>query len=544
MIKYIAYCRKSTDEADRQVLSIESQIEELKEFARKENLEVVDFVTEAKTAKEPGREKFNEIVKRLEKGEVQGILGWHPDRLARNSIDGGRIIYLLDIGKLQDLKFPTFWFENTPQGKFMLSIAFGQSKYYIDNLSENIKRGVRQKLRRGEWPLKAPYGYINDPKLRNISIDPEESKVVKKAFKLFLEDKTFTEISKYMCGFGMAKKDGKPLKINQIRKMLTNKFYIGIFMYAGEYHEASHKCFVSKKLFEAVQKHLTETESPRKRKHYFPFIGMARCGECGSGITAESHTKYYKRTDRIATYNYYRCTKKLGICHQKGVFRQDEFEKQLRDSVSDVTIPGSWGTKWLNWLEKDRENETKLASENAIRLELEQRDIEGKLNKLLDGYLEEIVDSEIYKQKKNELFEQKLKLQEKIALTKEKGSDWIKPFEEFIKRSINCGKIAHVKNNSDELAFVGKNVGSNFFLSNLRLTAEYKKGFDTVFSEHARIRARTRISDHSLCVERTGVEPLPAGRQVHVLADVPIRRRVQDSNLWGLFTHWFSRPAP
>ena len=506
-MKYIAYCRKSTDEKDRQVLSIESQVEELKEFAKKENLEVVEFVTEAKTAKGPGREKFNEIIKRIQKGEIQGILAWHPDRLARNSIDGGRIIYLLDTEKLQDLKFPTFWFENTPQGKFMLSIAFGQSKYYIDNLSENIKRGVRQKLRRGEWPLKAPYGYLNEVKQRNIVIDPEKSKIVKKAFKLFLEGKTFTEISKYMGGFGIAKKDGKPLKINQIRNMLTNKFYVGIFKYAGEYHEASHKCFISKELFRAVQKRLAEIENPRKRKHYFPFIGMARCGECGSAITAESHTKFYKRTDRVAIYNYYRCTKKLGICHQKGVFRQDEFEKQLRDGVSDVAIPVSWGTRWLSWLERDRENETKLACENTLRLELEQRDVEEKLNKLLDGYLEEIIDPEIYKQKKNKLFEQKLKLQEKIALTKEKGGNWIEPFENFIKRSINCGKIAHVKNNSDELAFVGKNVGSNFFLSNLRLTAEYKRGFDTVKSYRTCIRARTGISNSSLCVETEGIEP-------------------------------------
>ena len=179
----------------------------------------------------------------------------------------------------------------------------------------------------------------------------------------------------------------------------------------------------------------------------------------------------------------------------------------MRDGVSDVAIPVSWGTRWLSWLERDRENETKLACENTLRLELEQRDVEEKLNKLLDGYLEEVIDPEIYKQKKNELFEQKLKLQEKIALTKEKGGNWIEPFEEFIKRSINCGKIAHVKNNSDELAFVGKNVGSNFFLSNLRLTAEYKMGFDTVKSYRARIRARTRISDSSLCVETEGIEP-------------------------------------
>src|SRR3990167_10547608 len=149
-MKYIAYCRKSTDEKDKQVLSIDQQIAELKEFALREHLEVIDFVDEAKTAKIPGREKFAEVLKRIENGEAQGIVAWHPDRLARNSIDGGKVIYSLDTGKLIDLKFPSFWFENSQQGKFVLNIAFGQSKYYVDNLSENVKRGNRKKLRRGE----------------------------------------------------------------------------------------------------------------------------------------------------------------------------------------------------------------------------------------------------------------------------------------------------------------------------------------------------------------------------------------------------------
>ena len=144
MIKYITYCRKSTDESDRQILSIEAQVAELEEFAVKENLKIISFITESKTAKEPGREKFAEGLEMIERGEAAGIISWHPDRLARNSVDGGKIIYLLDTGKLLDLKFPSFWFENTPQGKFMLNIAFGQSKYYVDNLSENVKRGNRQ----------------------------------------------------------------------------------------------------------------------------------------------------------------------------------------------------------------------------------------------------------------------------------------------------------------------------------------------------------------------------------------------------------------
>src|SRR3989338_6163512 len=115
IMKYIAYCRKSTDEK------------------------------EAQTAKIPGRKVFADLIRKIEEGSVDGIISWNPDRLARNSIDGGKIIYLVDEGKLKDLKFPTHWFDNTPQGKFMLSIAFGQSKYYVDNLSENVKRGLHFK---------------------------------------------------------------------------------------------------------------------------------------------------------------------------------------------------------------------------------------------------------------------------------------------------------------------------------------------------------------------------------------------------------------
>ena len=152
MTKFFLYARKSTDEPDRQVLSIEAQIAEVKEFALREGLDIVKTFVESQTAKEPGRPIFNDMLSRIEKGEANGILAWHPDRLARNSVDGGRIIYLIDTGKIRELKFPTFWFENTPQGKFMLNIAFGQSKYYVDNLSENVKRGLRQKVRRGEYP--------------------------------------------------------------------------------------------------------------------------------------------------------------------------------------------------------------------------------------------------------------------------------------------------------------------------------------------------------------------------------------------------------
>ncbi len=156
--RYFLYARKSTEEDDRQILSIESQLTELREFARKEGPTVAHEFTESMSAKMPGRPVFNRMMELAERQGPPGLLAWHPDRLARNSVDGGRSVYLLDTGKLSSLEFPTFWFENTSQGKFMLTTAFGQSKYYVDNLIETIWRGIRQKLRWGELPGKPPIG--------------------------------------------------------------------------------------------------------------------------------------------------------------------------------------------------------------------------------------------------------------------------------------------------------------------------------------------------------------------------------------------------
>jgi DNA invertase Pin-like site-specific DNA recombinase len=503
MTRYIAYCRKSRDEADKQVLSIEAQIAELKEFAKREHLEIVEFVEEAKTAKVPGREKFAELIKKIERGYANGILAWHPDRLARNSMDGGKIVYLLDIGKLIDLKFPTFWFDNTPQGKFMLSIAFGQSKYYVDNLSENVKRGLRQKLRNGVWPAKAPYGYLNNPKTRGIEVDPEKSKAIKRAFEMFAQGcHTFTDIAKYLHKFGLRRKNGKPLHINEIRQIISNKFYIGIMFYNREYHDGTHKCFISKELFQKAQEEIQRRSKHFKKSYRFPFLGLARCSECGAAITAEQHIKFYKTTNRRVTYVYYRCTKKLGPCSQVPI-TSFEMENQLRKVVSDVVLPQSWADRWLKFLERDELSERRSSETTIHNLKNEIQEIDRKQNTLLDSYLDSIVDPETYKTKKNELFETKLKLEEEITKVEETGSSWLEPMREFINVAINCDKIARAKNNCEELAFFAKRVGSNLFLSNRQLSAEYKKGFAALRAGGGARSASYREADTSLLVAIT-----------------------------------------
>ena len=228
-MKYILYARKSTEEDDRQVLSIEAQLAELQEDAAKEKLEIVASLCEAKTAKEPGRMKFAEMLSLIERGKADGIVSWHPDRLARNSVDGGKIIHLVDRGLIRSLKFPTFWCEPTPQGLFMLSIAFGQSKYFVDNLRENVKRGLRQKIRNGVWPGWAPVGYLNNPKTRGVDIDAEKYRLVKKVFELYATGNyPLHSLANWCAEYNLKGNTNKKISVSMFKKFLQIIFYFAL----------------------------------------------------------------------------------------------------------------------------------------------------------------------------------------------------------------------------------------------------------------------------------------------------------------------------
>jgi len=416
-MKYILYARKSTEDDDRQILSIEAQIFELKEFAAKEKLEIVASLCEAKTAKEPGRIKFAEMLSLIEKGKADGILSWNPDRLARNSVDGGKIIHMIDCGLIKSLKFPTFWFEPTPQGLFMLQIAFGQSKYYVDSLRENVTRGMRQKVRNGVWPSKAPLGYLNNPKTRGIDIDREKAPKVRKGFELYATGNyNLRELAEWCKRINLKSNLGNDISIGKVHELLQNVFYIGLMKYKGEIHEATHEPLISKKLFDKVQEIMRERGKPQKaKKHSFAFLGLMKC-PCSAAITAE---KKIKRSGR--EYIYYRCTKKKGPCQEKHFLREEALTEQIKSFLQKVSLSSQDAEKVLAELQKDEERAKEQAKTAVQNLKAQLSEVEQKLEKLLDVYLDETITTEEYASRKEKLVKQKVGLREQIRDFEQKG---------------------------------------------------------------------------------------------------------------------------
>jgi DNA invertase Pin-like site-specific DNA recombinase len=336
-IKYCLYARKSTEQDERQALSIESQIKEMLQIAERDGLEVVDIRRESHSAKDSGqRPVFTEILTDIRSGRYTGILTWAPDRLSRNAGDLGSLVDLMDQKLLLEIKTYGQHFTNSPNEKFLLMILCSQAKLENDNKSVNVKRGLRMRCEMGLWPSPAPTGYLNEKRIDRkgyVMIDPERGPVMKQMFeKVAYEHWSGRKIYHWL-KFEMnfrSKTSNKPLTLSNIYRLLQTPFFYGVFEYpmgSGKWYQGKHTPLITREVFEKAREQLKRSEIKYTDKQ-FAFSRIMTCGRCGSGVTAEDKYKKLAKGG-VAHYVYYGCNRSRNLQCKEGYIREEEVIKQL-----------------------------------------------------------------------------------------------------------------------------------------------------------------------------------------------------------------------
>jgi site-specific DNA recombinase len=496
LMRYFIYCRKSSEAEDRQVLSIDSQESEAQRvFSGRADIEVVHIFHEAFSAKAPGRAIFDEMLRRIEKGEAEGIIAWHPDRLARNSLDGGRLIFLLDQGKLKDLKFANFAFDNNAQGKFMLSIIFGYSKYYVDNLSENVKRGNRAKIARGWRPNMAPLGYLNDKEARTIVPDPERFPLLRRLFDLALSGSySLVQLRRETMAMGLRtvqhkRIGGNWLAVSGIHRILTNPFYTGLILWKGAIHPGAHKALISHEEFERTQRQLRRPAKERPAKYRFPFTGLIRCGECGFAVTAEMKTNRHG-----TTYTYYHCSKRRldYHCSQRSI-SGTKLEEALLCFLANVHIAPRTFDYLVQCANDARATDAEVLAQQRAALHRSLDGFKQSLKNLTALRVRDLIGDEEFVAQRTALQKETLQTEEHIRKL-DRDDAWFEPAHELF--SFSSRTVDLFKGGDDSVKRqILRSVGSNPYLRDQKLSIEAKKPLFWYASEATSSYLRARVEE-------------------------------------------------
>ncbi len=453
-LRWFIYARKSEDDKDKQVQSIQGQLDDLESLQLKlGGLQVIATFTEEQSAKAPGRPKFTDMIRRIQKGEADGILIWAYHRLSRNPIDDGTIQWLLQNGIVQAIKtIDRIYLPG--DNALLLRIEGGTANQFILDLQKNVKRGLKQKLEKGWKPGQAVLGYLNTKtELRGenyIIKDPERFSLMRKAWDLMLTGKyTPPQILKVMNeDWGMRTRKtrhqgNKSISRSSIYRMFTNTFYTGLFYYKGQLYPGKHEAMITLDEFDRVQMLLGRYGRPRPQKHTFTYTGTMTCGVCGSAITAVKKKKVIKSTGEVKSYTFYYCTrhKKSDVpCTQNKYVTVQQLEGMIISFLHKHTITEEFRDWAVNVIYneygavEDQQHTISRSQEQAIVST--QKEIEN----LISLRLRDLIDDTIFITRKSELQKEIIVLDWELKEAKKNTWDWKQYLQERFDFACTAGK--------------------------------------------------------------------------------------------------------
>jgi DNA invertase Pin-like site-specific DNA recombinase len=507
-IEYFLYARKSSESEDRQIQSIDDQINRLKQLAKEQGLIIKRVFTEAKTAKNPFvRPVFTDMMERIEKGEANGILCWQINRLSRNPVDSGRIQWLLQQNILQSIQ--TIEREYKPEDNTLLfSVESGMANQFIIDLRKNTLRGMNSKVDKGWAPVLAPIGYLNDKDAHTIVVDPEKFLLVRKMWDFMLTGSysaaQVLDIATNDWGFRTKqykRRGGGELTQSGVYRMFTNIFYTGLFDWGGKRYTGGHEPMITMDEYDRVQTLLGRTSNARPQKHSFPFTGFIRCGNCGCMVTAEAHTKLVKSKGTMKTYEHYHCTrkKKAAKCSEAYI-TADDLDVQIEREIAGIAIVPQFRDWALEVIRKsnDKEIDTRTKIYETQQQTLQQT--QKQLDNLTRMRYQELIDDAGFIRERDVLQNKILELRQRVKETESRADHWL----ELTERTFNFATYAH-KAFLDGSVEAKKEIlialGSNPLLKDKNLSILTNKWFKRIQKDYPALHAeydRLELAKHPL----------------------------------------------
>lgn len=386
-LRYVLYVRKSSEGEDAQEKSIPDQIQYCKEYAERMGLLVVKTIEERKSAKISGRRKeFTQMLNDIDNNKYDGILAYHPDRLARNSLESGMIIDMLDGGVIKDLKFPTLHFTNDASGKLLLNVLFAMSKQYSEHLSENVTRGVTTNFEQGKSSA-YKWGYSRDEVTGHYEPD-SNFELIKSGWQMRLDGHTQQEVVDFWLQNDVHRMTKISRKNKHIRKITISKqmasnifaspFYFGILIQNEQEIDlrkvTNFTPMIDEETYNTVQamgRKKARVLVYSKKKTFYPFRGMVFCSVCNS----DTSMRVGKNRSSNGTYGLtYRCDTK-GCTRSVKSVRAKYFLYDLYSKLDMMKLTDKEYDEYSK--EIDRYTDSKM-----IEIRTTKRSLEGRRNHL------------------------------------------------------------------------------------------------------------------------------------------------------------------
>ena len=472
--KYFLYARKSTDVEDKQVQSLEDQINIMKERAKNTWIEIIEVFQESMSAKAPWRFRFNEMIQRIQRWEAKGIVAWKLDRLTRNPVDTGTIQFMLQNGQLD--RIITHDKEYNPIDAWLLfSVETGMSNQFILDLKKSVKRWMDSKTDRWVFCWKAPEGYRNNKLEKTIEVDEKTFPLVKKMWDLMLTwNYSVSQVMNVVNEeWWYRNKKGYKLALPSLYKLFANPFFTGDFMWNWDIKKGTHKPMISYTEFQRVQDILWKKGlCMRWKTREFAYTGFIKCWECGGSITAEEKSKIIKSTWERKTYVYYHCTKRIKgkECLQKPI-NLTKLEAQIIKMVSSIEIFPDFKEWILDALKDDFKNDIDTQEIQLDSLYWTLRKEERKLNKLTDSLIAEIIGQDDYIIRKKHLKIDIENIKEQIGKINNKKNDSVEITEQVFDFAIQAVSKFNYWSLQEKKEIL-RSLGKNCILFNWKLELE------------------------------------------------------------------------